>query len=210
MGRALGLRWAQAGHEVFFGSRDPAKVKTLAGGARGSARGGDFQAAAEFGDVVLYTVRDLLPSQLLRDRRALSGKIVVDCNNRKIEDDSRPGSFRFDLPTPPISLAERLAADIPDAHVVQAFNTIPARLIEMDRARLAPERISVFLCADDAGAKATIKKLAEELGFVGVDSGGLAQAPLVENVADFIRFQIIEMGLGMYTTLSIHSIARPS
>jgi predicted dinucleotide-binding enzyme len=54
-----------------------------------------------------------------------------------------------------------------------------------------------------------VKGLAEELGFVGVDSGELERARLVESVADFIRFQILAMGLGMFATISVHLVPEP-
>jgi 8-hydroxy-5-deazaflavin:NADPH oxidoreductase len=73
--------------------------------------------------VILYTVRDILPSTLLRQPQVLSGKIVIDCNNSEV-----PSDFRFAAPIP--SLAERLAADVPGARVVKAFNTMAAQLIE--------------------------------------------------------------------------------
>lgn len=44
---------------------------------------------------------------------------------------------------------------------------------------------------------------AEELGFVGIDWGALERAQLVEAVGDFIRFQIIGMGLGPFATISL-------
>jgi predicted dinucleotide-binding enzyme len=79
MGRALGLRWAEAGHPVLFGSRDLRKAKAIAASRPNSTQSGDFDAAAAFGEVVLYTVRTVLPSRLLREPQALSGKIVIDC-----------------------------------------------------------------------------------------------------------------------------------
>src|SRR5881398_230296 len=84
MGQALGLRWARAGHEVLFGSRDVKKAKAIAADGSASTQAGDFDAAAAFGEVVLYTVRDYFPSQLLKEPQALSGKIVIDCNNSAI------------------------------------------------------------------------------------------------------------------------------
>lgn len=204
MGRTLGLRWAGAGHDVLFGSRDPAKAAAVAASSPGSrARAGDFDAAAAFGDVVLYTVRDVFPTSLLRTPQALAGKIVMDCNNRDLGDDRRPGEFRFDTPPPAISLTQRLAADVPSARIVKAFSTIPHPVIELDRETLAPHRVSVMLCADDGEAKAVVKGLVEELGFIGVDSGPLENAPLVDGVADFLRLQIGPMGLGLFATMSV-------
>jgi predicted dinucleotide-binding enzyme len=203
MGSALGLRWARGGHQVLFGSRDPGKARAVAAGGPSSTQGGDLDAAAAFGDVVLDTVRDVLPSRLLREPQALSGKILIDCNNRDVGDDRRPSEFRFDTPPPKPSLSERIAADVPQARIVKAFNTIPSPVIALEREKLAPHRVSVFLCSNDAEAKARVKELAEELGFVGVDSGPLTGAWLVDALADFLRFQIGPMGLGPLATLSL-------
>jgi len=81
MGRALGTGWAQAGHDVFFGSRDPAKAKEAAGEF---AHSGGFDDAAAFASVLLYTVRDVLPSSLLRQPETLTDKVVIDCTNSAI------------------------------------------------------------------------------------------------------------------------------
>jgi 8-hydroxy-5-deazaflavin:NADPH oxidoreductase len=157
--------------------------------------------------VVLYTIRDRFPSSVLKEPQALSGKVVIDCNNSAIlgldvpDPDKRPG-IHFTTPVP--SHAERLAADAPTARVVKAFNTMASQLIELGRDELARRRVSVFLCSDDAQAKTVVKGLAEELGFVGVDCGELERAQLVESVGDFIRFQIIGMELGPFATISLN------
>ena len=55
VGSAVGKRWAAAGHEVMFGTRDPgdARVRELVAAAGGKTRVGTIGAAATFGDVVL-------------------------------------------------------------------------------------------------------------------------------------------------------------
>jgi predicted dinucleotide-binding enzyme len=209
MGRALGLGWARGGHDVVFGSRDLTKAKAIAAKGSASTQAGDFDAAAEFGEVILYTIRDRFPSTVLKEPQTLSGKIVIDCNNSAIlgldvpDPEKRPG-IHFTTPIP--SHAELLAADAPRARVVKAFNTMASQLIELDRDELVRRRVSVFLCSDDAEAKSVVKELAEELGFVGVDCGELERAQLVESVGDFIRFQIIGMGLGPFATISVNVV----
>jgi predicted dinucleotide-binding enzyme len=61
----------------------------------------------------------------------------------------------------------------------------------------------VFLCSDDPQAKAPVKILAEQLGFVGIDGGDLERARLVESIADFLRAQIIEHDRGTMATISL-------
>jgi predicted dinucleotide-binding enzyme len=131
----------------------------------------------------------------------LSGKVLIDCNNRVI------GKGRDRAGHPAASHAEMLAADVPGARVVKAFNTIAHRVIELSRAQLAPHRVSVFLCSDDSEAKGTVKTLAEELGFVGMDCGTLQDARLVETLFEFVSFQIGAMALGPFATVSVHVVA---
>jgi 8-hydroxy-5-deazaflavin:NADPH oxidoreductase len=207
MGRTLGLAWARSGHEVCFGSRDPSKARALAGQGGASARAGDFDAAAAFGEVVLYTVRDVLPSRLLADVTVLADKVVVDCNNRDIGDDSDPSSFRFDMPPEAISSTQRLARDIPDARVVKAFNTLPSPVLALDREQLARARVSLFACADDGVAKAKVLGLAEQLGLHGIDCGGLERSWLLDALADFVRLQVGVLGLGPYACLSLQVLS---
>jgi predicted dinucleotide-binding enzyme len=202
MGGALGARWAGNEHSVLFGSRDRGKAKAAAARVGGAAQAGDFDEAAAFGDVVLYTVRGIFPSALLRNSGALAGKVVIDCNNTDLDGEMRPiGEERNGL-----TLAEKLAADIPDARIVKAFSSLPHRVIELDRETVAPYRISVLLCADDAAAKAQVKGLAEELGFVGIDCGPLKRSRVIDGATDFLRFQIGGMGLGPFATLSLNLV----
>jgi predicted dinucleotide-binding enzyme len=207
MGQALGTGWAQAGHDVLFGSRDPAKAKDAAGEF---AQSGNFDDAAAFGSIVLYTVRDVLPSNLLRTPETLTGKIVIDCTNNAIlgvevpDPQGRPG-VHFETTIP--SRAERMAADIPRARVVKAFNAIPGSVIALGAEKLRPNAVPVFLCADDEDAKSTVKQLVEDLGFIGLDSGRLEHANVVEGATDFLRLQIVAMGLGTFATLAIKMVS---
>ena len=199
MGRTLGLRWAALGHEILFGSRDIDKARSVAARSSDSASAGSFDDAANFGDVVLYTVRGVPPSRMLREPQALSGRVVIDCNNRPLTNDTELPILHI------VSLAEDLAADVPGALVVKGFNTMAHRVIELSREQLLTHRVSVFLCSDNPKAKGIVKGLAEELGFVGIDCGRLANARLLEDgIFPLISLQIGTMGLGPFATVSVH------
>jgi 8-hydroxy-5-deazaflavin:NADPH oxidoreductase len=61
--------------------------------------------------------------------------------------------------------------------VIKAFNNIYARhLFELGRPAGAPGRIALPVAGDDDAAKAVVLKLVEELGFDGVDAGGLDES----------------------------------
>lgn len=111
MAGALGRKCAVHGHEVFFGSRDPGKATAFAAEIGNRAQGGSNDDAAAFGDIVIHTVRGVMPSAILKSVEPLAGKIIIDINNHEI-----PPEFAFDAFEGP-SLAERLAADVPRAKV---------------------------------------------------------------------------------------------
>jgi hypothetical protein len=196
MGRSLGILWAEQGHQVFFGARTSEKAKAVAAFAGHETQGGTNDEAATFGDVLLYTVRGVHPAEVLSSIDVLTGKILIDPNNFEIPDD-----FNY----PPIlkSLAETLAEEVPNSHVVKAFNTIPLEVFELAPEPLKDYNVSVFVAADDPTAKQIVMQLAQELGFSPIDSGTLRNARLLEGLADLERFLLIHQNMGAYAVPSI-------
>lgn len=195
MGRSLGLLWAQK-HEVFFGARTAEKGQAVAAIAGEPTQGGTNDQAAAFGDVLLYTVRGVNPAEVLTSTDVLAGKVLIDCNNQEI-----PEGFAY----PPItqSLAEKLAAEAPQATVVKAFNTMAQEVFELSPEPLKSHQVSVFIAGDDSAAKQQVMQLAQEIGFNPIDCGELRQARLIEGLGDFIRLMIAQQQLGAYATISI-------
>jgi 8-hydroxy-5-deazaflavin:NADPH oxidoreductase len=48
-----------------------------------------------------------------------------------------------------------------------------------------------------------LNSLAQEIGFVAIDGGGLRNARLIEGIADFVRFLAIGQLQNFYTTISV-------
>lgn len=178
VGRTLGTIWARAGHEVAFGSRDPARAAEAAAGLAG-ARATTQEEATAFGEVVLWTPRGIMPA----DPDMLAGKIVLDPNNRGPDPDGGYASRRPEGP----SFAEQLQAAARRARVVKAFNTVVMRLLREDPERLRVSRAQVFLAGDDAKAKEVAAALAMDMGLGAVDLGGLEAAWMAEALADTFR-----------------------
>ncbi|MBD3884564.1 NAD(P)-binding domain-containing protein [Phormidium tenue FACHB-886] len=202
MGRSLGMLWAEQGHEVFFGGRTAEKGQAVAAFAGKGTQGGTNDQAAAFGEVLLYTVRGINPANVFSSTDLLAGKILIDPNNFDI-----PNDFNY----PPIvkSLAETLAEQAPMAHVVKAFNTIPMEVFELAPEPLREHNVSVFIAGNDPAAKHTVMQLVEEIGFTPVDSGTLRNAGLIEGLANFYRFLLIEQKRGGYTTISLNVLPEP-
>ncbi|MBW4617820.1 MAG: NAD(P)-binding domain-containing protein [Cyanosarcina radialis HA8281-LM2] len=199
MGRSLGILWAERGHEVFFGARTAEKGQQVAAIAGEGTQGGTNDEAAAFGEVLLYTVRGINPAEVLTSIEVLTGKILIDCNNQEI-----PADFAY--PTIIQSLAEKLAAEVPMAYVVKAFNTMAQEVFELAPDPLKSHDVSVFVAGDNESAKQTVMQLAGEIGFQAIDCGQLRQARLIETVGDFIRLLIIQQQMGAYATISVHSL----
>ena len=87
MGRSLGIVWAELGHEVFFGGRDLEQARQAAALTQGKARYGTNDEAALFGEVLLYSLREVAPSKALQRVDSLDNKIVIDLNNSEIPPD---------------------------------------------------------------------------------------------------------------------------
>ena len=79
------------------------------------------------------------------------------------------------------SNAEELAALLPDAHVVKAFNTLFAS--NQSDPIAEGVQLSGFVAGDDADAKALVLELVREIGLDPVDVGPLARARQLEGLA---------------------------
>lgn len=202
MGRSLGSLWAEQGHQVFFGARTAEKGQEVAASAGHKTEGGDNQAAAAFGNVLLYTVRGVNPAELFPSIDILNGKILIDCNNQEI-----PENFEYAAITR--SLAEKLAAEVPQAHVIKAFNTMAQELFELAPDPLKDYSVSVFVAGDDQAAKQTVMQLAQEIGFSPIDCGVLRNARLIEGVGDFIRLLMIGQQMGSTASISVNTLPHP-
>ena len=86
IGGSVGLRWAEAGHEILFSSRNPDSLLDLVAQAGPKCRAGYPQEAAEFGDIVLVAVPYAATPQIGRDYgHLMQGKIVIDCGNPYVQ-----------------------------------------------------------------------------------------------------------------------------
>jgi predicted dinucleotide-binding enzyme len=118
----------------------------------------------------------------------LSGKIVCDCTNPLA-----PGLAGLTVGTT-TSAAEQLAAALPGAKVVKAFNTIGFDV--MANPRFGDRRAFLPVCGDDADAKRTVMALGEELGFDAVDAGALSVARYTEPFAMLWITMAVKGGFG--------------
>ena len=204
MGRSLGVRFAKAGHEVFFGARRAETAEAAAQLAGGGARAGSNEEAAAFGEVLIWTVRSTDPAEVLQDAGLLDGKTVVDLNNRNYAEDVKGGAW-FET-----AIGEALQENAPAAKVVKAFNTIAMEAFDTTPEKLRQAGAQVFLAGEDAGAREAVSRIARDIGFGSVDLGaGVAAMRAAEALGDVIRLLIIDGGHGGRAHLGFSMLPEP-
>lgn len=193
VGGNLGRAWAGRGHQVVFGVRDTGSDKARrAVAAAGATAGADVRAvslseAAAWGDVVVVAVPWAAVQETLAAAGDLRGKIVIDTTN----------AIRWDNgPVKAVegSGAEMVAGWLPGSRVVKAFNTIGAEQMLQPDFNGVPA--DMFICGDDAAARATVAALAQGIGFEARDAGPLRNAALLESLGTLWIHMATVGGLG--------------
>ncbi len=176
VGKTLARGFAERGHDVVLGTRHPAEHQDVATFARVES----FADAATHGDVVVLAVRWLAIDDVLAaiPAGALDGKVLIDATNPLGYRDGRPDG----IVTPPEgSAAQHVAARVPGARVVKAFNIVGAGLMVAPQLPGGPP--DMFMCGDDDAAKAIVASLCAELAYPAFDVGPLARAAELEHLA---------------------------
>jgi 8-hydroxy-5-deazaflavin:NADPH oxidoreductase len=204
MGAGLGKLWAKAGHEVVFSySRDENKLLELAKAAGATAKAGTVQEAAAQ-DIVLLAVWLPALEEVIQSAGSLDGKIVITCVSGLQPDfTGQTIGLATDLKT---SVAETIQQLLPNAKVVEAFNTTFAEIIASDSRQFGSDFPSVFYCGDDVGAKQMAAHLIEDCGYKAVDAGGLLVARTLETLATaWVQFAVVSQ---LFPNLGLKALQR--
>lgn len=173
IGGTLTRRFTALGHEVFVAnSRGPETLADLA--SETGATPVTVERAAQAGEVVIVTIPlkniSSLPSGLFA--KTPKSVVVVDTSNYYPQQrDGRINGIEDGL-TESRWVEKQLGRP-----VVKAFNNIYAEhLYELGRPAGISGRIALPVAGDDPAAKAVVLRLIDELGFDGVDAGGLDES----------------------------------
>jgi 8-hydroxy-5-deazaflavin:NADPH oxidoreductase len=175
VGRALATSFVRAGHSVAIASRDPEDAGSVAAATGAGVASSNAEAVAGASIVVLATPFTSASEIAAEIRDAVRGATVVDATNRM--------SFGADGPAidTTTSNAEELAALLPDAYVVKAFNTLFAS--HQSDPIADGVQLDGYVAGDDAAAKALVLELVASIGLEPVDVGPLARARQLEGLA---------------------------
>ena len=170
IGGTLARRFSELGHQVSVAnSRGPDSLASLA--RETGAKPVSVRQAARSGDVVIVTIPEGkipdLPKHLFDG--VPPDVVVVDTGNYYPQHrDGRIGEIEDGM------IESRWVSHQLGRPVVKAFNNIDARhLGEKGLPAGTPGRIALPVAGDDPRAKQVVLRLLDELGFDGVDAGGL-------------------------------------
>ncbi len=172
VGKALGAAWKAAKHDIVFALRPGSdRAKQL---EKDGFSVSPLADAAKSADVIVLAIPWIEAAPVIEALGPIKGKIVIDPTNPVSPD------FEMELGFDD-SAGETVALLAQGARVVKAFNTTGAE--NMAKAKDFAARPVMFVAGDDADAKKTVSKLAEDIGFEAVDAGPLKASRYLEPMA---------------------------
>jgi predicted dinucleotide-binding enzyme len=169
-------------------SADMKQSEAIAVQAGDRVKTGTVKELTGFADVIVFAFPYEALDSVIAEAGSFKGKVIIDMINPLTPDamDLKIGHTA--------SAGEEVAAKIPDAKVVKAFNVVASPVLERSPEDTA-ELPSVFYCGDDAESKEIVKKLISDIGFEAVESGPLKNSRFLEPMAEFV-IQLAVTGLG--------------
>ena len=112
-------------------------------------------------DVIFLALHFIHVEALASVRPDWTGKTVIDATNPYgVSAEVLAGRLSSDI----------IAATLPGSVVVKAFNQLPAAVLARDPRKEGGRRV-IFVAGNDAAANASVKALAEQFGYSGIDVG---------------------------------------
>jgi predicted dinucleotide-binding enzyme len=183
VGTTIATKLSALGNEIVLGSRNPGNEKAVAwaeaNGAKTSA--GTYAQAARFGEILFNCTQGTASIEALQSAGAdnLKGKILIDIAN----------PLDFSRGAPPTlsicntdSLGERIQRTFPETKVIKTLNTVNCEV--MVNPSLVPGDHDIFVCGNDAGAKARVTDILKQwFGWRSVtDLGDISAARATEQM----------------------------
>jgi NADPH-dependent F420 reductase len=205
MGCALARAWSRAGHEVWLGSRDPARGARIAASLASpdqTVRGSGILEAASCCPVVALAVPwPGVSDTIAAAADALRDKVLVDCTNPLV------GARKPLAVGRTTSGAEEIAGLAPAVNVVKAFNAIAAHVVAAGETVFGGTPATILFCGDDLSAKLTAACLIEDCGLRAWDAGDLKIARYLEPLAALTL--LLDRAQGPAFDLVLQPISRP-
>ncbi|HEX7671433.1 MAG TPA: NAD(P)-binding domain-containing protein [Polyangiaceae bacterium] len=179
VGQALADGFLKHGHDVMRASRDPKKLADWKAGAGEKAKTGTLAEAATWGEVVVLAVKGTAAESAIEQAGVtnLAGKTVLDTTNPIAEKPPQNGVLQY-FTNFDESLMERLQKKAPAAHFVKAFSCVGNAFMVNPQFPGGPP--TMFICGNDAAAKAETRTILVQFGWDISDMGTAEAARAIE------------------------------
>jgi len=189
IGGTLGRKWAQAGHSVMFGVRNPQNpdVQALVQELGGASAGGAADAIA-FGDVVVFAIPgQAMEATIAEHAAALVGKTVIDAANK--------------VGAATMNSLEAFTTHAPSAQVFRAFNSLGWE--NFANPQFGGVQADLFYCGPSGAAQAQVEQLIAEVGLRAIWVGGPEQTPTVDAIASLWFALALKQGRGRHLAFKL-------
>lgn len=169
IGRTLGKKWLDAGHQVIFGVRDPQspKAQTCQDEIGPEAGMVSFSEAVDFSEVVLFSIPwAAVPETVAANEAGLDGKILIDATNN--------------FGGPVINNLSALQKGAPAAKVYRVFNSLGWDVFA--NPILEGQRSDHFYCGPDGTERMQVEGLIRDVGLRPIWVGDLDRIELVDQL----------------------------
>lgn len=179
VGQVLADGFLKYGNEVMRASREPAKLEAWKSGAGAKARVGTLAEAAKWADSVVLAVKGSGAESAIEQAgpQNLAGKLVMDATNPIADAPPQNGVLRF-FTNLDESLMEKLQRKAPDARFVKVFSSVGNAFMVNPKLPGGPP--TMFICGNDKGAKAEVRKILDQFGWDTADMGAVEAARAIE------------------------------
>lgn len=167
IGGTLGRKWSAQGHQVVFGTREPAalKVRALLAEMGGRATAVTLPHAASQADVVLFAIPGRAVGETIAQLGGqLNGKILIDATNN--------------VGQQPMNSLALLRQAAPDSPLFRAFSTLGWE--NFADPVIDGQQVDLFYCGAAGEGETAVKGLIADIGLRPVYVGGLEQVELID------------------------------
>ncbi len=167
IGGTLGVKWAQAGHQVVIGTREPGseKVRQLLESAGENITAATTVQAIEASQGILFAIPYAAVEIVAQaNSRSLDGKLLIDATN----------NFGAAV----VNNLATLQRYAPKAALYRAFNALGWE--NFANPRYGELVVDLFYCGQDGDRRDEMETLIQQAGLRPVYLGGLELAPVVD------------------------------
>jgi predicted dinucleotide-binding enzyme len=174
--QVLAKGFKSKGYDVKIGSREGTKLADFS--AESGIASGTFAEVAAFGEIIVLAVKGTAAESAVALAGAgLEGKLVLDATNPIADAPPDNGILRY-FTSPNQSLMERLQNAAPSAHFVKAFSCVGNAFMIDPKLPGGPP--TMFICGNNAEAKARTKDILTQFGWDSEDIGKVEGARAIE------------------------------